>query len=109
MITRAVCRVLVGREDELSTLEDALLAACRGEGSVVVLSGDAGMGKSRLCRELADRAEKIGATVLEGSCSEADLALPYLPFLEAIRNHLASGESPRLPERPAGHTRELGK
>ena len=52
MIIRAVCRVLVGREEELSTLEDALLAACRGEGSVMVLAGDAGMGKSRLCSEL---------------------------------------------------------
>lgn len=109
MITRAVCRVLVGREDELSTLEDALLAACRGEGSVVVLAGDAGMGKSRLCTELAARAESIGATVLEGSCSEADLALPYLPFLEAIGNHLSSGESTKLRDRLGVHARELGK
>jgi predicted ATPase/class 3 adenylate cyclase len=109
VITRAVCRVLVGREEELSTLEDALLAACRGEGSVVVLSGDAGMGKSRLCAELAARAETIGATVMEGSCSEADLALPYLPFLEAVGNHLASGESSRLRSRLGVHGRELGK
>ena len=109
MITRAVCRVLVGREDELSTLEDALLAACRGDGSVVVVTGDAGMGKSRLCTELMTRAEKIGATVMEGSCSEADLALPYLPFLEAIGNHLSSGESTKLRTRLGVHSRELGK
>ena len=86
MITRAVCPILVGREDELSALEDALLAACRGEGGVVVLAGDAGMGKSRLCAELARRAEKVGAAVMEGSCSEAELALPYLPLLEALGN-----------------------
>ena len=109
MITRAVCRILVGREDELSTLEDALLAACRGEGSVVVLAGDAGMGKSRLCAELADRAERIGATVLEGSCSEADIALPYLPFLEAIGNYLSAAESAKVRERLGVHVHELSK
>jgi class 3 adenylate cyclase len=109
VITRAVCRILVGREDELSTLEDALLAACRGEGSVVVLAGDAGMGKSRLCSELAERAERIGATVMEGSCSEADIALPYLPFLEALGNYLATGESARVRDRLGVHARELSK
>ena len=109
MITRAVCRILVGREDELSTLEDALLGACRGEGSVVVLAGDAGMGKSRLCAELSERAERIGATVLEGSCSEADIALPYLPFLEAIGNYLSTSESALVRERLGVHARELSK
>jgi class 3 adenylate cyclase len=67
------------------------------------------MGKSRLCTELATRADTIGATVMEGSCSEADLALPYLPFLEAIGNHLSSGESAKLRERLGVHARELGK
>ncbi|MDQ6721986.1 MAG: AAA family ATPase [Candidatus Dormibacteraeota bacterium] len=109
MITRAVCRILVGREEELSSLEDALLAACRGEGSVVVLAGDAGIGKSRLCAELATRAERIGATVMEGSCSEADLALPYLPFLEAIGNHLSAVGTAELRERLGVHVRELAK
>src|SRR6202521_5319389 len=109
MITRAVCRILVGREEELSTLEDALLAACRGEGSVVVLAGDAGMGKSRLCTELADRAERIGATVLEGSCSEADIALPYLPFLEAIGNYLSPREAVKVGGRLGVLVHELSK
>jgi class 3 adenylate cyclase len=109
MITRAVCRILVGREEELSSLEDALLAACRGQGSVVVLAGDAGIGKSRLCAELATRAERIGATVMEGSCSEADLALPYLPFLEAIGNHLSTVGTAELRERLGVHVRELAK
>ena len=109
MITRAVCRILVGREEELSRLEDALLAACRGEGSVVVLAGDAGIGKTRLCAELATRAERIGATVMEGSCSEAELALPYLPFLEAIGNHLSAGGSATLRQGLGVHVRELAK
>ena len=89
---RALCPVLIGREEELSELEDALLAANRGEGQVVLLAGDAGMGKTRLSTELMRRARKRGMTVVMGACSEADLALPYLPFLEAIGNHLAAAD-----------------
>jgi predicted ATPase len=52
MIDRALCPVLVGRDAELGELEDALLAARRGDGSVVLVSGEAGLGKTRLVREL---------------------------------------------------------
>src|SRR5437763_16244041 len=89
MVERALCPVLVGRAEELSILEDARLAANRGQGSVVALAGDAGLGKTRLAMELEHRARAIGAEVLSGGCSEADLSLPYLPLLEAIGNFLA--------------------
>ncbi len=87
---KALCPVLVGREGELTALEDALLAANRGEGQIILLAGEAGLGKSRLATELQKRALRIGMTVLWGGCSEADLSLPYLPFLEAIGNYLAT-------------------
>ena len=89
---RALCPVLIGREPELSTLEDALLAANRGDGQIVLLAGEAGVGKTRLATELQRRALKIGMTVVWGGCSEAELALPYLPFLEAIGNYLATSD-----------------
>ncbi|MGH7777593.1 MAG: AAA family ATPase [Candidatus Dormibacterales bacterium] len=89
-VVRALCAVLVGREAELSELEDALLEAMRGNGGVVVLGGEAGMGKSRLAAEVGRRARSLGCAVMSGACSEADLALPYLPFLEAIGNHLSA-------------------
>lgn len=108
MISRALCPILVGREQELSRLEDALLAALRGEGSVIALAGDAGVGKSRLCGEVEARARKLGATVLSGSCSEAELALPYLPFLEAIGNHLERADTDALRERLGPAARQLG-
>ena len=108
MITRAVCRTLIGREAELTRLEDALLGACRGEGGVVVLAGEAGMGKSRLATELAHRAKTLGAAVMQGSCSEADLALPYLPFLEAIGNYLQTADLGSLAERLGAARRDLG-
>src|SRR3989449_1231436 len=87
---RVVCPVLIGRESELTELEDALLAANRGDGQIVLLAGEAGVGKSRLATEVQRRAVKIGITVLSGGCSEADLALPYLPFLEALGNYLTA-------------------
>ena len=88
MISRVLAPVLVGRQNELSELEDALLAANRGDGRLVLLAGEAGIGKTRLARELARRAGKLGCDVLWGSCSEAELSLPYLPFVEAIGTQL---------------------
>jgi class 3 adenylate cyclase len=89
MIGAALCPVLVGREAELSDLEDVLLGALRGEGGVALVTGEAGMGKTRLTTELRRRATRLGAEVMSGACSEADFALPYLAFIEAIGNRLS--------------------
>jgi class 3 adenylate cyclase len=89
MLQRVLSPVLVGRQEQLSQLEDALLTANRGDGRFVLLAGEAGIGKTRLATELGRRARKLGGNVLCGSCSEAELSLPYLPFVEAIGNHLA--------------------
>ncbi|HEX2433759.1 MAG TPA: ATP-binding protein, partial [Gaiellaceae bacterium] len=85
---RVLSPVLVGRREELSQLEDALLAANRSDGRFVLLAGEAGIGKTRLATELTRRARKLGCNALWGSCSEAELSLPYLPFVEAIGNQL---------------------
>src|SRR6202171_4914689 len=105
---RVVCPILVGREPAVTALEDALLAAHRGEGQIVLLAGEAGVGKSRLAAELERRARKIGMTTLSGGCSEADLALPYLPFLEALGNHVAQVDLKALRQRLGGSAAELG-
>jgi hypothetical protein len=101
VIQQVVSPVMVGRDEELSRLEDALLAANRGGSRFVALAGEAGIGKSRLCLKLQERAHKLGLTVMSGGCSEADLALPYLPLLEALGNFLAT-------EDPAAIGGELG-
>jgi class 3 adenylate cyclase len=101
--------VLVRRDAQLGRLEDSLLEARRGHGRLVVLAGEAGIGKTRLASELADQARRLGSTVLWGGCSEAELSLPYLPFVEAIGNHLADSDVGELSARlgPAG--RELSQ
>ncbi len=85
-LSRVLCPTLVGRDSEVSTLEDALLSALRGDGGVVIVGGEAGMGKTRLVNAVAGRARRLGCVVISGGCSEAELSLPYLPFLEAIGN-----------------------
>ena len=77
---------LVGRADELQRLETALAAAAESRGSMVLIAGEAGIGKTRLASELAERARKSGATVLSGRCIDlVGSGLPYLPLVEALR------------------------
>src|ERR1044071_2592707 len=96
MSERVLCPSLIGREDQLFVLEDALLAAHRGESRFVALGGEAGMGKTRLAREVAKRAPRLGWGVLWGACSEAELPLPYLPIVEALGNYLSLQDVERL-------------
>jgi class 3 adenylate cyclase len=98
-LARVLCPDLIGRDAELSTLEDALLATVRGDGRVIILGGEAGMGKTRLAHELTLRARRLNCVVMSGACSEAELSLPYLPFLEAVGNYLATDDLPKLRER----------
>src|SRR2546423_2116057 len=107
---RALCPVLVGRERELSLLEDALLAAHRGGGQVVVIGGEAGVGWTRLAMELQARGRRAGTAVMVGTSSEADVALPYLPFIEAIGNYLAGADLDRIKlQLGAATCRQLGQ
>ncbi|MBV9355234.1 MAG: AAA family ATPase [Chloroflexi bacterium] len=82
-----VCPVLVGRAAHLAAL-DACLAQVRAEGTgqMVLIQGEAGVGKSRLVAELAARAAGAGATVLQGACFESDEASPYAPFVDLLRS-----------------------
>src|SRR6185312_17262057 len=95
-LARVLCPSLIGREAELSLLEDALLAALRGDGGVVIVGGEAGMGKTRLVNALAERGRRLGCVVLSGGCSEAELSLPYLPVLEGMGNYLAAVDAVAL-------------
>lgn len=108
-LSRVLSPILVGRDAELSTLEDALLSALRGDGGVVIVGGEAGMGKTRLVNALATRARRLGCTVIAGGCSEAELALPYLPFLEAIGNYLPPADVTAMRERLGTAAEELAQ
>ena len=75
---------LVGRATELAFLERCLAQAQRGSRQLVLLAGDAGIGKTRAAAELARRAHDGGAVVLYGRFDE-QTAAPYQPVVEMIR------------------------
>ena len=80
---------LVGREPELGTLRAGLARATDGGPGIVVVAGEAGIGKTRLIEEFAGRARDDGARVLVGGCLDlADDGLPYAPLTEALRTFL---------------------
>lgn len=79
----------VGRRDELERLRRWWRLAEGGERQLVLLSGEPGIGKSRLAMELGRAVHAAGAAVLLGRCSEEPL-LPYQPFVEALRPYLES-------------------
>ncbi|MGD0747951.1 MAG: AAA family ATPase [Acidimicrobiales bacterium] len=80
---------VVARETEAALLTDAYKRAAAGEGRAVVLvSGDAGVGKTTLVAEAARRAAKEGACVLLGRCHE-DVSASYSPFAEALNHYVA--------------------
>jgi class 3 adenylate cyclase/tetratricopeptide (TPR) repeat protein len=74
---------LVGRGEEVRRGFDAWRTAKTGAAATVFLAGPAGIGKSRLAAQIADRAHSDGAVVLAGSC-DSDLAVPYEPFAIAF-------------------------
>ena len=63
---------------------------------MVMLSGEPGIGKTRLAQELVAVAERRGARVLWGWCYEHQGAPPYWPWLQCIRTHIETAESSQL-------------
>jgi ABC-type oligopeptide transport system substrate-binding subunit/class 3 adenylate cyclase len=89
---------LVGRSRELGLGREALEALRAGRGGVLVVSGDAGIGKTRLLDELRVLAEKDGSSWLEGRCVSYGESLPYWPFRDLLRGEWigAGAEEPEL-------------
>jgi predicted ATPase/DNA-binding NarL/FixJ family response regulator len=76
----------VGRAEEVRRLDAALDRAERGQPQVVLLAGDAGVGKTRLLLAFAERARRRGMRVLVGACVElGDIGVAYLPVVDALR------------------------
>ena len=91
---------LVGRERELAVVEDALGTAASGQGQLLLLIGEPGIGKTRLAQEITIRARARGFRVLTGRCYEPQQTIAYSPFLEALTQAVAltTGAIERWPE-----------
>jgi len=88
----------VGRNRELELLSSRLESAMRGRGQIVGISGEAGIGKSRLIYEFRESLVGKGVTCLEGQCRSYGTAVPYLPILDLLRAAcgIAEGDAPGL-------------
>lgn len=93
-------RALVGREREMATLRDALAAALAGHGALVLIGGEAGIGKTALAEALSAEAQGQGALILVGRCYDLAETPPYGPWAEALAPYPAD-----LPPLPAMLTR----
>ncbi|MFD0684709.1 helix-turn-helix transcriptional regulator [Actinomadura fibrosa] len=77
-------RVLIGRAAQLAELTGALDRAAAGAAGTVLVSGDAGVGKTHLVTALAGAARARGCAVLLGQCAELGESVPYLPLADAL-------------------------
>lgn len=89
---------LVGREEELVHLQRAYAQSLRSQQHIFVLSGESGIGKTRLAREFTRWTSEQGepTTVLWGSCYELSASLPYQPIIEVIEEHIRSCSADEL-------------
>ena len=84
IVGEVLCPVLVGRRAEIQALESALAGALAGQGGCAVITGEAGIGKSRLIRELARMAAGRQVPVVVGRGVPASTSAPYRPVTEAL-------------------------
>jgi DNA-binding SARP family transcriptional activator len=84
--------VFVGRDAELTELHAGLDAALAGRGGLFLISGEPGIGKSRLADELIRAARARGAHVLTGRCWEAGGAPAYWPWVQSLRAYVRATE-----------------
>jgi DNA-binding NarL/FixJ family response regulator len=87
---------MVGREEDLGALLAAFETARRGRMATVFVTGDAGVGKTRLVQELVARADEAEATVLLGGASDIAESPPFWPVASALRTLLRSQQGERV-------------
>jgi tetratricopeptide (TPR) repeat protein len=83
----------VGRESEASAIRAVIDRALAGQGSLIMLWGGPGVGKTRLAMEMTEYASRIGFRCAVGHCYEGEEPLPYHPWVEIIESNLAQSAS----------------
>ncbi|MGA7670831.1 MAG: BREX system ATP-binding domain-containing protein [Nitrolancea sp.] len=88
---------IVGRDREQATLRQALDDMLAGHGSLVLVSGEAGIGKTTLVEWLASEASTEGCLVIRGGCYDLTATPPYGPWIEALRTVPLGDQLPSIP------------
>src|SRR5256885_7437456 len=98
---------VVGRQGELTRLDELLDALTVGPTTVVQLVGEPGIGKTRLVQELLERARERGQIALSGRASEFERDVPFAAWIDALDEHLKRVPKRELRALPGGYLREL--
>ena len=85
----------VGRKKQLEVLQESFEQSSAGDGQVVGIVGEAGVGKSRLLLELRNRLSREDCTYLEGRCLHFGGTMPYLPILDIVKSFFGIEEEDR--------------
>jgi DNA-binding CsgD family transcriptional regulator len=97
-------QAIAGRESELEMLHACFSRAEAGYGSLVLMSGEAGIGKTTLVRDLVHQAAERGWMVLQGGCYDLTSTPPYGPWIEIIRSYPVTSDGlPKLPDQIQHH------
>lgn len=102
-------RPFVGRDREMAELRAALEEAAAGRGSLFLVGGEPGIGKSRLADELSAEARVRGALPLWGRCWEAGGAPPYWPWVQSLRTYVRSLEPAEVRAQVGAGAADLGR
>ena len=100
-VASSVASQIIGRQRELTLLWNQYIAARSGCARVALLAGEPGIGKTHLLDAFAVRAIEDGSIVLRGGASESEGMPPYLPFLEALGQHIRITPLHKLPQQVA--------
>jgi predicted ATPase len=100
---------LVDMVNELGTLRMMLEKATRGEGNLVFVAGEAGVGKTRLADELVALAKEMHVMALSGRCSKREGETPYAPWVEMIREFMRDNPTQLLFKVVGNHGAEVAK
>ena len=101
--------VIVGRAAELEHVEAALAALGEGGGACLAITGEPGIGKTRLLAELRDRADRQGRLVLAGAAAEFERDVPFGVWADALDAYVTAQDLPRRAGWDAALTRELAE
>ena len=106
---RSTSPALVGRDRELHDLETAWAAAGEGHGRLLLVEGEAGIGKTRLVDAVAALAERTGGRVLRSRCHPTERSLFLQPYVDALRPVLLDQREPVLARAASAATRRSGR
>jgi serine/threonine protein kinase/class 3 adenylate cyclase/sugar lactone lactonase YvrE len=85
---------IVARDEEMRQITGVLESVAGGDGQLLLIVGERGVGKTRLAQEASVEARSRGFLVATGRCYESQRALPYYPFLEALSHLLQAAPAP---------------